>query len=50
MWRDDAYLLDMLVHDYPRIELPIVYGIVKEGIPDLVESLEKFVALEGGAE
>ena len=39
-WPRVINLRHRLVHDYPRIEMPRVWSIVKEGIPKLLVSLE----------
>lgn len=39
-WPRVINLRHRLVHDYPRIEMPRVWSIVKEDIPGLLESLE----------
>ncbi|MCX5771515.1 MAG: DUF86 domain-containing protein [Candidatus Hydrogenedentes bacterium] len=45
-WPRVINLRHRLVHDYPRVETPRVWSIVKEGIPALIESLEVLVLPE----
>jgi uncharacterized protein with HEPN domain len=37
-----------LVHDYPRIELPKVWGVVQNYVPDLIAKLEPLVPPDEG--
>jgi len=45
-WPRIINLRHRLVHDYPRVEMPRVWSIVKEGIPALIASLEVLVVPE----
>jgi uncharacterized protein with HEPN domain len=35
-----------MVHDYPRIELPKVWGVVQNHLPSLITELEKLIPPE----
>ncbi len=45
-WERIINLRHRLVHDYPRIELPKIWNVVRHHIPPLISSLEKLVPPE----
>ncbi|MCZ7664280.1 MAG: DUF86 domain-containing protein [Thermoleophilia bacterium] len=39
-WRDIAGLRDHLIHEYPRVDLAIVWDVVVNEVPSLAEAIE----------
>lgn len=39
-WRDIAGLRDHLIHEYPRVDLAIVWDVVVNEVPPLAEAIE----------
>jgi uncharacterized protein with HEPN domain len=47
-WPRIIKLRHRLVHDYPRVEMPKVWGIVRHRIPDLIQALIPITPRESG--
>lgn len=45
-WPKIISLRHRLVHDYPRIELPKVWAVIKNHLPSLIETLEPLLPPE----
>lgn len=46
MRRDDAYLLDILIQEYFRVDLATVWKTVRDDLPPLIELIEPLVPEE----
>ena len=42
-WKDITGMRDKIVHDYKKINLDIVWNVVKQGIPKLLKEIEELL-------
>ena len=42
-WKEMAGMRDKLIHDYPEIELPVVWKTANEDIPDIKKQIEDII-------